>query len=159
RDDLNGDDMITMSDISLLRSGFERCGDISADTEFQALTTNSSPSLSDMLAPWTNPGGLLHNLTLELAPSAQTIRVGSTFKIDVIAQAGAQSIDGASFILNYDPQRFVPLDASGKDAAGLEPGYTLPSVMGNWIDRKNGSMGFSSGIVQGVTPAGRILLA
>lgn len=159
RNDLNGDGVVTMSDISLLRSGFERCGDISADPELQALSTNSSPSLAEALAPWTNPGGLQHNLSLDLAASAQNVKVGSTVKIDVIAQAGGQPIDGASFLLHYDPQKFLPLDAAGNTAAGLEPGYTLPSVMGNWIDRKNGSMGFSSGVLQGAARDGRIVLA
>src|SRR5207244_5243918 len=88
-----------------------------------------------------------------------TIKVGSTFKVDVVAQAGAQPIDGASFILKYDVQRFALVDEAGNSAIGMEPGYVLPAVMGNWIDGRNGAMGFSTGILQGSAQAGRIVLA
>ncbi len=157
--DLNGDGVVSMSDISLLRSGFERCGDISVDKEFANSAGNSPTTLAGTLAPWTNPNALQHSLTLDIVPSSPNVKVEATLKMDVVAQAGTQPIDGAAFVLKYDAQRFAPLDASGNRAVGMEPGYTLPGVMGNWIDMKNGAMGFSSGILQGSAQAGRIVVA
>ncbi len=157
--DLNGDGVVSMSDISLLRSGFERCGDISVDKEFTNGAGNSPTTLAGALAPWTNPNTLQHSLTLDIVPSSQNVKVGATLKMDVVAQAGTQPIDGTAFVLKYDAQRFAPVDAAGNSAVGMEPGYTLPGVMGNWIDTKNGAMGFSSGILQGSAKAGRIVVA
>ena len=159
RADLTGDGAVTMADISLLRSGFDRCGDISADNEFRALSTSEGPTLAEALAPWANPSALQHNLSLSLAPTAQNVKVGDVVGVSVVASTGSQAIDGASFVVRYDPQRFVPVDSTGNPAVGAEPGYTLPAVMGNWIDAKGGAIGYSAGIVQGEPVAGRILVA
>ena len=68
---MNGDGIVTMSDISLLRSGFERCGDISADNDFQAMTADGAPTLAQALDPGKIP--LRRNTTLHLACPATAI--------------------------------------------------------------------------------------
>src|SRR5207244_3984684 len=118
--DLNNDGFVAMNDISLLRSGFERCGDISADNEFRVMSTNAPPSLAQALAPWTNPSALKHNLTLGLSASNSMVRAGDVVGFAVIAQTGSQPIDGASFIMKYDPQRTMELDADSQREVVLE---------------------------------------
>ncbi len=157
--DLNGDGSISMSDISLLRSGFERCGDISADTEFTVQTVNHAPTLSDALAPWTNPTAQQHNLSLALSASAGRAKVGDIMTVNIIAQTGSQPIDGASFVLNFDAQTFLPVDSRGNPADGIEPGYALPAVMGNWVNVPGGNLGFSTGMLQGDPPSGAFVVA
>lgn len=157
--DLNNDGIVTMADISLLRSGFDLCGDVSADNEFRAMSTNLAPPLSQTLAPWLNPSAMQHTLSYALSPSSPSVRVGETVKVDVMAEAGTQPIDGASFLLRYDPQRFALVDGSGNPATRIEPGYLLPAVMGNWVDASGGAIGYSAGMLQGSTPSGRIVVA
>jgi hypothetical protein len=158
KSDLNGDGVVTMADISLLRSGFERCGDVSADAEFRTMSSNSSPTLSEALIPWTNPSSQQHTLSLSMTSSAATVNVGQIVRLDVVAQAGGQPVDGAAFVINYDAHRFAPVDSSGNPAFGMEPGVALPAVMGNWIDTAGGSVGYATGILQGQPPTGRIVL-
>jgi len=142
----------------LLRSGFERCGDISADAQFRAMTTDSSPTLSEALSPWLNPETMDHNLALQIGASNGSVLVGDTFDVGVTAETGLQLVDGAAFLLKYDPQRFMPVDSTGALPPGLEPGLVLPAVMGNWIDVKNGIIGFTTGTLQGDAKSGSIPL-
>ena len=74
-------------------------------------------------------------------------------------QAGSQPVDGASFVLHYDPLRLKPVDASGNPVSNIVPGLLLPSVTGDWIDPKGGAIGYSAGMVQGDPPSGRFTLA
>jgi hypothetical protein len=157
--DLNGDGVVTMADISLLRSGFDKCGDISADNDYTAMRLEASPSLADSLLPWTQPERMDHNLLLELATSRSKVKRGETVEVQVVMVTGAQPVDGASFLLSYDPKKLVPVDASGQDAMGVEPGMALPAVMGNWIDKAGGRIGYAAGILQGDAPQGRLLVA
>jgi hypothetical protein len=157
--DLNGDGIVTMADMSLLRSGFDMCGDISADNSYRTMTTEGAPSLSQVLALWTNPASLQHNLQFELVAGANSVRVGQLIDVYVVANTGTQPIDGASFIVRFDPKAFTVVDSAGRPAKSLEPGLTLPSVMGNWIDSVGGAVGYSAGIVQGTLPQGRFTVA
>jgi hypothetical protein len=157
--DLNGDGVVTMSDVSLLRSGFDRCGDISADEEFRIMSEEQSPKLSDMLLPWTQPERLNHNLSLELVTSQPKVARGQVIEVQVVVNTGTQQVDGASYVISYDPKRLRPVDATGNDATGSEPGVALPAVMGNWIDTKGGLVGYSAGVLQGDTPQGRFVVA
>jgi hypothetical protein len=157
--DLNGDGIVSMTDISLLRSGFERCGDVSADNEFRAMSSTSAPMLSQALAPWINPAALQHTLALRVLPGSPSVRAGETFEVSVLLDAGSQPVDGASFVLRYDAARFAPVDGSGNVAKQLEPGYTLPAVMSNWVDAQGGALGYAAGILQGEPPMGTLLLA
>jgi hypothetical protein len=84
--------------------------------------------------------------------------VGQTVQIDVVAQVGGQPVDGAAFVLNYDAHRFTPVDSAGNPASGVEPGVSMPAVMGNWIDAAGGYMGFSTGVLQSKPPTGRIVV-
>jgi hypothetical protein len=157
--DLNGDGEVTPADVSLLRSGFDMCGDISADNQVFALSTENAPSLGQTLAPWLNPGALRRDLALSLVPSTNSPRNGEVFTVLVIAEASTQPIDGASFILNYDPSRLLAVDAQGTPAAFVEPGADLPSVYTNWVDAKGGAVGYAAGMLQGAAPQGRLVLA
>ncbi|MDQ3929456.1 MAG: PA14 domain-containing protein, partial [Chloroflexota bacterium] len=77
--DLNNDGSVSMSDVSLLRSGFDRCGDVSADTQFTIQSANAAPTLSQALSPWLRPDTLSRNLGLSLWTSADQVRVASTW--------------------------------------------------------------------------------
>lgn len=157
--DLNGDGQVTVTDVSLLRSGFDRCGDISADTQLYALSADGSATQALALAPWLNPEAMQHNLALSLLPSARSVKAGGMMEIAVMADAGNQPIDGASFILKYDPVKLTPVDANGLPAETSEPGVALPAVFGNWMDLHSGAVGFSAGMLQGIPPQGSIVLA
>ena len=61
--------------------------------------------------------------------------------------------------MKYDPQRFVPVDASGNVTDKIDPGLSLPAEMGNWLDAAGGAIGYSAGILQGDPPAGRVVVA
>jgi hypothetical protein len=91
--------------------------------------------------------------------SADQVRVGEYLDVAVVAEAGAQPIDGASFVMQFDPAVFSPVDAAGNPAAAMEPGLALPSVMGNWLDANGGAAGFSAGMLQGEPPSGQVVLA
>ncbi len=157
--DLNNDGVVTMSDISLLRSGFDMCGDISADNQFQALSSDAAPTLAQTLSPWTSPENLQHNLALTLLPASTSVRVGQVLDLMVVAEAGTQPIDGASFLLNFDPKTLAPVNSSGTGTQNVEPALSLPAVMGNWIDAKGGAIGYAAGVLQGDLPQGRIIVA
>ncbi len=156
--DLNNDGVVDMTDVSLLRSGFDMCGDVSADNQFQILSTGASPSLAQTLSPWTNPEGLRKDLSLFLSPSIPSARVGDVISVLVVAETGTQAIDGASFIVKYDPKVLGPVDAAG-NSGKAEPGTSLPAVMGNWVDSQGGAIGYSAGMLQGEPPQGRVVIA
>ncbi|HET6313434.1 MAG TPA: SpoIID/LytB domain-containing protein, partial [Chloroflexia bacterium] len=107
--DLNSDGEVTLSDVSLLRSGFDMCGDISADGQFSAMSTNLAPAL----APWLNPERLPRTLEMSLQASGTSVKPGEIVELDVIAEAGVQPVDGASFVLRFDPAQLAPVDAAG----------------------------------------------
>ena len=158
--DLDADGMVTMRDVSLLRSGFDMCGDLPADGgAFAIMSIAGEVALTQHLTPWTNPGDLNRNLTMRLVAPRGTSRVGETIEVRAIAQAGSQVVDGASFVLRYDPKLLVPVDAWGGEAEAVEPGLALPAVMGNWIDRKGGAVGYSAGVLQGSPPQGEFVVA
>ena len=157
--DLNGDGLVTMTDVSLLRSGFDMCGDISADTEFQPLALTTAPSLSKQLSPWLNPEQLQKGLGMSLVASKTQPRLGDVIEVRVQAITGPQAVDGASFLVRYDPTQLAPVDGLGQPAKGVEPGLALPAVMGNWIDEKGGLIGFAGSMVHGATPRGEFTVA
>jgi hypothetical protein len=157
--DLNNDGEVSATDVSLMRSGFDRCGDVSADAQFGTLSASAAPPLSQLLAPWLRPESLARDLRLSIWTSADQLRVGEYLDIAVVAEAGAQPIDGASFVMQFDPAVLSPVDAGGNPAAAMEPGLALPSVMGNWLDAAGGAAGFSAGVLQGEPPAGQVVLA
>jgi hypothetical protein len=78
--------------------------------------------------------------------------------VAVVANAGSQPIDGASFVLQYDPSTLAPVDAAGNVIIQSEPGLALPSVLTNWVDPKGGAIGYAAGILQGAPPSGQIVL-
>ncbi|HEX9990273.1 MAG TPA: SpoIID/LytB domain-containing protein [Chloroflexia bacterium] len=153
--DLNNDGEVTLSDVSLLRSGFDMCGDISADGQFSAMSTNLAPSL----APWLNPERLPRTLQMSLQTSGASVKPGGIVEVNIVAEAGAQPIDGASFVLHFDSAMLMPVDAAGFSAKAVEPGVELPSVMGNWVDAQGGAIGYSAGVLQGEPPQGSIVVA
>ena len=157
--DLNNDGEVSMSDVSLLRSGFDRCGDVSADTQFTVQSASAAPSLSQVLAPWLRPDTLARNLGLSIWTSADQVQVGDYLDVAVLAETGTQPIDGAAFVMKFDPAVLTPVSASGGAIAGMEPGVALPSVLGNWVDGNGGAAGFSAGMLQGEAPSGQVVLA
>ncbi|MEA2573493.1 MAG: hypothetical protein QOH93_791 [Chloroflexia bacterium] len=159
RADLNNDGEVSMTDVSLLRSGFDRCGDVSADAQFGVQSANAAPPLSQVLSPWLRPDTLARNLGLSIWTSTDQVRVGDYLDVAVIADTGVQTIDGASFVMKYDPAVLSPMSAGGAAVTGVEPGLALPSVMGNWLDANGGAAGFSAGMLQGEPPSGQIVLA
>jgi hypothetical protein len=155
--DLNGDGWVTVEDVSLLRSGFDTCGDVSVDNEFSAMSLGMP--LRQFLAPWANPAALRRDLAMELVASNARPRSGSVVEVQVVARTGQQQIDGAQFVLRYDPKRLQPIDWEGGAAVGVDPGLTLPAVMGNWIDAAGGALGYSAGVLHGATPGGSFTVA
>jgi hypothetical protein len=155
--DLNGDGEVSMSDVSLLRSGFDLCGDISADggVRTMAMSTN----LAHALSPWLNPEQLQKTLTMRMAASRTSARVGEVVEVEVLADTGTQPVDGAAFIVRYDANRLLLVDAQGAPAQAVEPGVALPAVMGNWVDGKGGALGYSAGLLQGTPPQGTFTIA
>ena len=157
--DLNNDGMVSIADVSLMRAGFDRCGDVSADAAFSTMSASAAPSLSQALAPWLRPETLARDLKLSIWTSMDEARAGEYLDVAVLAETGGQPIDGASFVFKYDPSVLAPVDAAGNPASIMEPGLGLPSVMGNWLDRNGGMAGFSAGMLQGEAPAGQVVLA
>ncbi|HVG01146.1 MAG TPA: SpoIID/LytB domain-containing protein [Chloroflexia bacterium] len=157
--DLNNDGEVSVTDVSLLRSGFDLCGDVSADAQFGIQSASAAPPLSQLLAPWLRPEALSRDLGLSIWTSADQVRMGEYVDVAVVAQTGAQPVDGASFVMQFDPAVFSPVDAAGNPATAMEPGLALPSVMGNWLDANGGAAGFSAGMLQGETPSGQVVLA
>jgi hypothetical protein len=158
RADLNGDGVVSAADVSLLRSGFDQCGDISADTQLSALSTGLAPSFSRALAPWTNADMHRRDLTMSISASSAAVKVGEIVEVQVVANAGGQPVDGAAFVLNYNPSVLAPVNAQGNPVSGVEPGAALPSVYTNWVDPR-GAIGFSAGMLQGEAPSGSFVLA
>jgi hypothetical protein len=158
RADLNGDGRVTVADVSLLRSGFDRCGDISADNDLYAMSSDASPGSAPDWSPWLNPAALHNDLSLSLYAGATTVRQGDLLQVQVVAGTGAQAIDGGSFLLTYDPALLAPVDSSGNPVSASEPGLALPSVLTNWVDTKGGVIGYAAGMLQGDPPAGQVVL-
>lgn len=157
--DLNNDGLVTASDVSLLRSGFDKCGDVSADTQLRTMSSEAAPSFEQQMAPWINPGSLSHDLSLGLNMTSAPAVVGGIIEVQVYAETGSQPIDGGSFLLSYDPAKLLPVDRKGNPTAASEPGVALPSVLGNWIDPQSGAIGFAASMLQGTAPQGRVTLA
>ena len=157
--DLNNDGQVTAEDVSLLRSGFDTCGDISADVQFHTDSSDGAPTFEQQLSPWMNPAGLDHGLALDLQASAPSVKAGDIVIVSVMANTGGQAVDGGAFNLKYDPAWLAPVDRNGNAVTSSEPGVALPSVLGNWIDPQGGSIGYSSSMLQGTPPQGRFTLA
>ncbi|MEO5952400.1 MAG: SpoIID/LytB domain-containing protein, partial [Chloroflexia bacterium] len=157
--DLNNDGQVTAADVSLLRSGFDKCGDISADNQVRTMSAEGAPTFEQQMAPWLDPASLSHNLALSLVNATTTVAVGGIIEVQVYADTNAQDIDGGSFLLNYDPTRLAPVDQKGNTTTSSEPGVALPSVLGNWIDTQGGAVGFAASMLQGAAPQGHIKLA
>jgi hypothetical protein len=158
RADLNGDGRVTLSDVSLLRSGFDRCGDISADNDIYAMSSDATPSGAPDWSPWLDPEALHNDLSLTLYPSAPSVKAGNVVQVQVVAETGGQAIDGGSFLLSYDPTILAPVDGSGNPTNLSEPGVALPSVLTNWVDPKGGAIGYAAAMLQGTTPSGQVVL-
>lgn len=157
--DLNNDGEVNLADVSLLRSGFDRCGDVSADASFTTMSSENAPTLAQSLAPWLAPDRLQRGLGLSVVPSGGTAKVGQIVEAQVVADTGSQAVDGGAFVLKYDPAILAPVDANGNPATGALPSIALPSVMGNWIDRTGGAVGYSAGMLQGQPPQGQVVVA
>ena len=157
--DLNNDGRVTAEDVSLLRSGFDKCGDISADVQFHTDSSEGAPTFEQQLSPWMNPAGLDHGLALDLQTSTPSVKVGDIVVLSVMADTGGQAVDGGAFNLKYDPAWLTPVDRNGNAATASEPGVALPAVLGNWIDPQGGSIGYSTSMLQGTPPQGRFTLA
>jgi hypothetical protein len=157
--DLNNDGQVTAEDVSLLRSGFDTCGDISADVQFHTESAEGAPTFEQQLSPWMNPAALNHGLALDLQASATTARVGDVVVLSVVADTGDQVVDGGAFNLKFDPAHLAPVDKNGNAVTASEPGVALPAVLGNWIDPQGGAIGYSTSMLQGTPPHGRFTLA
>lgn len=157
--DLNNDGEVSLADVSLLRSGFDRCGDISADASFTTMSSDSAPSLSQALAPWLAPERLQHNLGMSVVSAGGSTKVGQIADVQVVADTGSQPVDGSAFVLKYDPIVLAPVDFDGNPAIGALPGIALPSVMGNWLNAAGGTIGYSAGMLQGTPPQGKVVVA
>lgn len=158
--DLNNDGQVTAADVSLLRSGFDMCGDISADNQLRTMSAEGAPALDQQMAPWLNPAAMSHDLGLSISMASTTAtNVGSIIEVQVYADTNTQAIDGGSFLLNYDPSRLAPVDQKGNPTTSSEPGVALPSVLGNWIDAQGGAVGFAASMLQGTPPSGHVKLA
>lgn len=157
--DLNNDGQVTAEDVSLLRSGFDMCGDISADVQFHTDSADGAPTFEQQLSPWMNSGSLNHDLALDMQASSTSLKVGDIVVVSVMADTGGQAVDGGAFNLKYDPSWLAPVDMSGNPVTSSEPGVALPALLGNWIDPQGGAIGYSTSMLQGTPPQGRFILA
>jgi hypothetical protein len=158
RADLNGDGQVDLTDVSLLRSGFDRCGDISADNDLYAMTSDMSPGTAPDWSPWLKPEALSKDLSLSLHAGSAAVKVGDMVQVQVVADTGAQPIDGGSFLLHFDPSILAPVDSAGSPVTISEPGLDLPSVLTNWVDANGGSIGYAADMLQGAPPFGQVVL-
>lgn len=146
RADFNGDGTIGGADFSLLATNYGRQGPLPVSSA-QAGTQGLDP-LADQ------------KVNLYIAPTSSMAGVGSVFALNVVLQAGSQTVDSADAYLTFDRSYLRVVDEAGNEATGIVPGSALPLVLQNSADNSKGRITFSAGRqLTGTPPSGDFVLA
>ena len=130
RADFNGDGCVTLLDFSLLATNFGAAGQTKAAA-----------------APAVKPPARSVNLVLE--PASAPAADGS-LTVAVVAQAGAQPVDGVAVYLDFDPAQWR--------VAEVTPGVALPLTLQSSVDQKAGAVNLALGAL-GNFPSGAFTVA
>lgn len=88
--------------------------------------------------------------TIDAIPAPATASVGGTVDVTVRVVAGAQSVDGASAYVNFDPAIV--------NVVSITEGVSLPSILSNSYDNGVGTINFAAGKLTAPFPSGTFTL-
>lgn len=153
RADLDEDNTIGGSDLSLLRVNLGLRGDILLATAAASAHTTALglPSLLD-----SAPAGAV---ALRLTPAATHVTAGQTFTVAIVVQAGTVPVDAAHVFLDYNPDMLAVVDAQGQPAAQIVPGVALPVTLINTVDAARGQISYLAASAGASAPTGDVTVA
>jgi hypothetical protein len=174
--DVNNDNAVTGIDFSALSAsygkgigdaGYDARADFNFDgavtgADFSALTSNylqtglslagpgpGSQPVNGFLASVFAPAGTVN---IRISPAATTVPVGNTFNIDLMVDAGSQSVDAVDAFLDFNPTYLQVI--------GITPDLTaLPTLLANSFDNTLGRIAYSAGKLVGGPVTGTFRVA
>lgn len=85
-------------------------------------------------------------VVLAINPPNRVAALGSTFTLDIVVNAGAQSLDLAQAYINFDPTYLVVVDGAGNPAGAIQPQTAvLNNVSLNSVDNALGQINYAAG--------------
>jgi hypothetical protein len=184
--DANNDDIVDISDFSILRStyfrlcgqaGFDGRADFNADcivdvSDFSLLRSNflrSGPvilSASAAMKLQSAVGGgrglasrLGDAVTIGLDPDAPAVTVGQIFSVAINVNAGSQQVDGAQAVITFDPVHLQVVDDAGLPVSSITAGSAMDTHLMNQVDNAAGRILYSDGQLAGAPLTGSFTLA
>ena len=146
RADFNQDGNVDIVDYSILRTNFGQSGDISV-----AAPMGKAPEspIAPESAAGEAPSKAMHAVALTL-DGPENVAVGDEFSVDVMVRAGAlQHFDGAQAVIHFDPAVLALTEAV--------PSAALPDVLQNTVDPDAGLIRFAAGDLSD-SPQGQAVL-
>ncbi len=173
--DANNDDLVDISDFSILRAAFlKTCGqggfdgraDFNADcvvdiTDFSLLHANflrNGPIVdaATLSGRAVKPNG---NVVMSLQPASAKANLGDIFVLEINVAAGTQQVDGAQAVLAFDPTTLQVVDAAGNPTSSITAGSAMDSHFSNSADNSTGRILYSEGQLSGAALTGSFTLA
>ena len=103
---------------------------------------------------------LAGTVNIALSPLTTTVYVGDVFMLDVMVNAGSQSVDGVDVYLNFDAGKLHVVDAAGADTTAIiADTTTFSSVLQNVADNTTGHIDYSAGSLSGSAGSGSFRVA
>ena len=146
--DFNEDGCVNISDFSLLRMSFGECGECQ---DIGAGPLELSASGSTISANTT--------VSMSIVLSSTIVWVDDIFTVDVVIEAGDQSVDGAEAHIDFDPAYLTVVDSEGNPTDSIIGGSALPTPIQNSVDNGQGKIDYAAGILSGEPPTGTFTLA
>ncbi len=88
-------------------------------------------------------------ISLKLSPDFQTASEGEIIKVDVVAEAGLQSVDAVDVYMAFNPSVLQIVDESEEAASYVSPSSALPIVLRNEADNEGGRIAYTAGRAPG----------
>jgi len=145
--DFNGDGCVNISDFSLLRMSFGECGECQ---DIGAGTLELSASGLTVSAD---------TVSISIVPSSTIVWADDIVTVDIVIEAGSQSVDGAEAHVDFDPDYLTVVDAEGNPTDSIISGAALPTEIQNSVDNSQGTIDYAAGILSGEPPTGAFTLA
>jgi len=98
-------------------------------------------------------------VSLRLVPASTVAAIGDVIVLNVVANAGTQSVDAVELHLDYDLAVLQVVDAAGDPATEVEPGTALPIVFLNNVDPARGWADYLASSLGGTPASGQFTAA
>jgi len=174
--DADDNDVVNITDFSILKDGFNPVNDPRADftqdgtvniSDFSLLKDNfggtgdllgvGSPlvRLAGRAGEAATPAGSAY---VNVNPQCSSVAEGEIFAVEIQVVAGSQAVDGAEVHVDFDPLYLQVVDAGGNPASTIESSGILDLLFQNSVDSAAGGIDFAAGTF-GAEPSDTFVLA